>query len=486
MLSVTGKEINFKMVERQFYELGCEIAKSMMKEFIEGIDKKLAQNRDKRKLRHKGKRIRTLKTLMGEVEIDRTIYQRINDKGQKEHIYLLDQELGFETIGTISPNLVEKILDQICEMPYREVSNCITELTNQRISHQGVWNLVQQVGRKQTEKERKLINDYKNNKLTGEKEVKILFEEADGVYLSMQGKSRGKRKGKKELKIGISYEGWIKRYPGSREYKTIEKIAYAGYLTPSKFSDLREAYINKKYNTDEIEYRILNGDGASWIENGFNSENSVFQLDSYHLSQSIVKAVRNKKVRIEIYKWLKQGEFEKIQEKLEALKYECGGLVSEIEKISRLQTYLRTQEKGLINYKNREDIKIPEPPQGMEYRNLGTMESTVNAFSSRMKGRKSWSENGATNLAKIIALKLSGDFQTKINGLISSKLSERLQERFEEQIINTRDYLKKPKKSNIYPTHKGSIPFITSSRTNGREAIKNMFNYKNFTELTYR
>jgi len=34
-----------------------------------------------------------------------------------------------------------------------------------------------------------------------------LFEEADGLWLSMQGKSKGNSsKGKKELKVGVVYE----------------------------------------------------------------------------------------------------------------------------------------------------------------------------------------------------------------------------------------------------------------------------------------
>ena len=486
MLSVTGKELNFKMVERKFYEIGCEIAKTMMKEFLEGLDEDLAKNRDKKELRHKGKRKRVLKTLMGEVDIERNLYRRINDKGEVEHIHLLDQELGFETIGTVSPNLAEKILDQICEMPYREVSNSVSELTNQKISHQGVWNIVQQVGEKQQEREGKLIYDYKNQKLSGSREVKVLFEEADGVYLSMQGESRSKRKRKKELKIGIAYEGWQERYPGSKEYKTVEKIAYAGYINPEEFSNLRDAYITEKYNLDEIEYRILNGDGAAWIEKGHDCENSVFQLDPYHLSQSVIRAVRDKKARVHILKWLKKGEFQKVYEKLEALKYNCDGLVSEIEKLNNLQKYLKAHEKGIMGYKAREDIKLPEPPEGLEYRNLGTMESNVNRFASRMKGRKSWSEKGATNLAKIIALKLSGCFKDKIGGLISANLSEKLQEQFEEQIINVRDFIKEPKKNKIYPIQRGSIPFEGSSKTSGREAIQRLFNYRTFTELIYR
>lgn len=486
MFSLSGKELNFKMVERKFYEIGCEIAKTIMKEFLEGLDKDLAKNRDKKELRHKGKRKRALKTLMGEVEIERNLYRRVNDKGEVEYIHLLDQELGFETIGTVSPNLAEKILDQICETTYREVSNSVSELTNQRISHQGVWNIVQQVGEKQKEREEKLIRDYKNQKVSGKREVKVLFEEADGVYLSMQGKSRDKRKRKKELKIGIAYEGWQPRYPGSKEYKTVEKMVYAGYVTPEEFSNLREAYVAEKYNVDAIEYRILNGDGAAWIEKGHDCENSVFQLDPYHLRQSVIRGVKDKKARVHILKWLKKGEFEKVYQKIETLKYNCDGLVSEIKKLCELENYLRSHEKGIMSYQSREELKIPSPPEGLEYRNLGTMESNVNRFASRMKGKKSWSEKGATNLAKIIALKVSANFKDKIGGLISADLSEQLQERFEEPVINTREFLKNPKKSKIYPIQRGLMPFVGCSKTNGREAIQRLLNYRNFTELIYR
>jgi DUF438 domain-containing protein len=39
---------------------------------------------------------------------------------------------------------IEKLINS--EMSYREVSEAVTGLTNQSISHQGVWNLVQAVG----------------------------------------------------------------------------------------------------------------------------------------------------------------------------------------------------------------------------------------------------------------------------------------------------------------------------------------------------
>ena len=132
-------------------------------------------------------------------------------------------------------------------MPFREVAQAVSGLTNQTISHQAVWDVVQATGEKQVKVEKQLVESYQDNKLNGEKEVEVLFEEADGVWLSMQGKShKGSSKGRKELKVGVVYEGWEKRYPGSKEYKTVEKMAFAGYMKPEEFKAVRDAAVAKK------------------------------------------------------------------------------------------------------------------------------------------------------------------------------------------------------------------------------------------------
>jgi len=487
MKSVTFKELTFKEIERNIYEIGCEIARKLMQEMLEKMDKELAESRNKAELRHKGSRATTIKTLMGEVAVSRTLYKRTKEDGGIEHIHLLDEALGLDTIGTISPNLVEKILEHSCEMSYREVADAVREFTNQTISHQGVWNIVQAVGEKQTEAEKGRLKAYKNNELSGSKEVPILFEEADGLWLSMQGKNRKKSsKGKKELKIGIIYEGWEKRYPSSKEYKTVEKMAFAGYMKPDEFKTLRDSAVAEKYNIDEIQYRILNGDGAAWIKNGHDLETDIFQLDPYHLAQSVIRNVYDKKARSHIMRWLKAGEYEKVFKKLEDLKYECGGLVSEIKKLEVLEKYIRNNIDGILVYKNRVDIKLPPAPKGIEYRNLGTMERNVGIYAKRMNGAKSWSEKGATNLAKIIALKIGPNFKTKISALISDKLSERLTERFQETIRNTNTLLNKTVKKTLYPLHRGGMPFSSCKITNGRKAIRSMFDLRPFSEIIYR
>jgi hypothetical protein len=57
------------------------------------------------------------------------------------------------------------------------------------------------------------------------------------------------------------------------------------------------------------------------------------------------------------------------------------------------------KELKAINLEKR--LKLLASLEGLIYRNLGTMESNVNRFASRMKGKKSWSEKGATNLLRV-------------------------------------------------------------------------------------
>jgi hypothetical protein len=129
---------------------------------------------------------------------------------------------------------------------------------------------------------------------------------------------------------------------------------------------------------------------------------------------------------------------------------------------------------------------LPKAPEGIEYRNLGTMERNVDIFAKRMKGAKSWSEKGADNLSKIIALKMGKGFKEKIAALISGKVSERLTERFEETLSSSKAGLKGTIRKAVYPLHRGQIPFSSCKSTNGRKVIRRMFDLKVFTEMVYR
>jgi len=141
-------EIEFNTLEREIYEIGCEYARRLMAEVLMQVDEIISKERDKKIYRHKGKRRTTIKTLMGEVEIDRVIYKAKGENGKTQHIYLLDKIINLNTYGQISSNLALKIAENASISSYRNTAKNITELTGQSISHGGVWNIIQILGKK--------------------------------------------------------------------------------------------------------------------------------------------------------------------------------------------------------------------------------------------------------------------------------------------------------------------------------------------------
>ena len=84
----------------------------------------------------------------------------------------------------------------------------------------------------------------------GKREISVLFEEMDGVWLSMQGKGH-KRTGKKEMKVFTMYEGWDAEKENEGRSTLVGKVVFAGMDGSSGFHKKREAVIQKKYNPDE-------------------------------------------------------------------------------------------------------------------------------------------------------------------------------------------------------------------------------------------
>ena len=82
---------------------------------------------------------------------------------------------------------------------------------------------------------------------------------------------------------------------------------------------------------------------------------------------------------------------------------------AEIEDVEDLIRYYEKNREGLVPYQS-QDLELPAPPEGLEYRNMGTMENHVwSVIAKRMKhGRRSWSRRGGNHLAKILAKKCSG------------------------------------------------------------------------------
>ncbi|MDR1409003.1 MAG: UPF0236 family protein, partial [Oscillospiraceae bacterium] len=271
-MSVNEKRVDFKRLEEEIFRKCMEIGREALGTVLMVLDEELARKRDTKRYRHKGKRGTTIKTLMGEVTFERTLYKTCNDEGVTIHVYLLDEYLGLgDGVGFMSAALSEAIANACCEGTYRQAAGVISELTGQQISHMAAWNVTQNIGRELGKIEERSAVLAAHGDGTGTLEAKLLFEAQDGIWLPLQGPSRKQYGDKHEMKLSIAYDGAEK--VGKKRYRLTNKVACANFEDAEKFVKRKEGVIAGVYNVDEIQMRLLNGDGAPWIKHSLDGEN---------------------------------------------------------------------------------------------------------------------------------------------------------------------------------------------------------------------
>jgi hypothetical protein len=287
-------------------------------------------------------------------------------------------------------------------LPYRQAAAAVSNLTGQVISHQAGWLAVQEVGKEINKRELRLAEHAKQQKGKGEIETKVLFEEMDGIWLKLQGKSRKAHGVAKEMKVAIAYDGAKQITP--QRYELTNKVATANFESAKKFMKRKEGIVAAKYNVDEIDIRIVGGDGANWIKPKPKG-NVHFQLDSFHRNKAVLENVSDNEIRKEISRLIYSNQIDLLLEYLEAL-LNSDLTDEEKEKLQVLLTYFTKNKEGMVLW-SRRDFDVPSAPEGKEYRRLGTMESNVfTIIGNRMKGRRAcWSMKGGNNLARILCLK---------------------------------------------------------------------------------
>lgn len=480
MCTIVNEElVSFKELEKKIFAYVCELAREITVQMLESYDKELAESRDKKQYRNKGKRQTSIKTVYGEVEYFRNVYRTETEKGQAAHVFLLDQAMQMDKIGLISTNLAEKIALTVTESPYRVTADIISSTCGQSISAGGVWNMMQRLGERIDEEECHAVKQMNADQTEGDKIVPVLFEEMDGVWLNMQDEHHKKMK-KQEMKVFTMYEGWDAEKEKSGRSTLVEKVMLAGMEKSPEFHEKREACIRKKYNADEIGQRILNGDGGSWIKEPYDPD-AIFQLDRYHIYQEILRKVSDKEAQSEVRRLFDE---EKTEEMLEYIEMYATSVESPDEKDKKskkareLYQYLNKNKEGLLPYQKR-GINIPEPVEGIVYKGMGTQESqNCTVITLRMKNRRMrWSVKGANNLAKALYRKENRELVETIDrytdGLVFTVCKQ--------EIIETLSAARAPKKDgkgnkyvDIMNRH---IPLLDAMQTVSRKAFKRAFSY---------
>lgn len=395
---------NFESFVSMVYQSVLKLGRDIVSQTLEKMDDTLKDERDRKRFRCKGFRKSCVKTIMGPVEYQRRVYLDVAAVEKKQCVYLLDEALEIARVGLFSMDLCRQAASLICETNYRGTARAISEMTGMSISHQAVHNMIQKLGESQSAAIEKHTALAQEKQGLGKIETPILYEENDGIWLKLQGKSRKEHGPSKEMKVGIAYDG-VRHMPCGKKKRRIldNKVAYASFENATDFKKQKEGLVASRFNVNEIRLRILNGDGANWMPKT-NSDKIISVLDEFHRNKKITECVRNpnfaKLLKDLLYKKDIDALFMCIEAQINSVSDE-----SEIAKLQELLRYYTDNKENLLGYYSR-GIEIPptRKPGEIHHARLGAMESNVyTLIGNRMKdGRACWSIRGANNLALIL------------------------------------------------------------------------------------
>lgn len=398
----------------------------VMERVLETLDQQIFGTRDVTRYRVKRKIYRSIQTLSGSFVYCRRYYK---DRETGKRIFLLDEALGVQKRSRLGPDLGE-----LCAglgafgLSYRKVADVLELVFGERVmSHEEIREHTLKVGRQI--KAIDVAADDNEEPPEGHRECKTLFIEADGFWLSRQGKkgSKRKRRGSKnplsnkfEVYMVVTHEGWRKRYQkGKGESQRLIRPRFHVAVSEDEKKQVWEKVRGQLYRTykrlDDMRI-VINGDAASWIRQGTGHfRNAIYQCDRFHVSRDLRAALRRYP---QLWEKAKAAlDRDEINELCPLLAQCLEELPSSEEKRRKQIVYLMARierdKEYIIDYRKRIEISADESE---ELRGLGAAEPSVKRFKNRMKSvGKSWSEGGADAIAQVLARYFSSEYSVYLD-----------------------------------------------------------------------
>ncbi len=485
MINITKNVIKFNDLEEKMWKKKMQEGLDELRDQLKRIDNQLLKDKNNSELEVKDFQKTTIKCKFGDLEFYRRRY-KLTKNGKTKIVYLLDIYLELGYSGQYSQSIVELVLREATEKSYRKAAETIRETTNVSITHTAARRILIDFSEKHIKKlEREKLRLYEKGYIEGQKELKMIYEESDGIYISKQNRNKNKksRKGKKlksEIKIGIVHEGFEKRY--SNDFRVKNKQMVATIKSAKYFKRLVDMTIGTTYKENTIEKIIINADGAGWCKDIAESSKERYQLDMFHIQKRITETVSDKEYKVLMSNVVKTNKpkdiFNIIYNYKVELEYDENE--EELKKVKELEEYLRNNEKGLLRYQydlglSQEEI---EELDETEYRNLGTEESQMYCgCRKRMKkNRTSWGDEGAEAMVKVISYIKSN----LLDDLITGKMEDAIQKELSERIDEPRK-VKKIKLGKIkYATQNSIVESLTGYR---KQKVIDLLRNKTFNQM---
>ena len=203
--------VNFSEMERNILDIVMQAGRELIRQTLEQMDVQILESRDKVRYRSKGLRSTSVVTRVGTVEYSRRVYVDMQAEDDKKHcVFLLDEALAMKKIGRMSEEVCTEIAERVCENSFRSSAKIVSEKMADSISHETVWNMTQEMGKRKLKEIEAKAALAEQKKGTGTAETEILYEEADGIWLKLQGKDRQENGTDKEMKAVGIYDGVLK------------------------------------------------------------------------------------------------------------------------------------------------------------------------------------------------------------------------------------------------------------------------------------
>lgn len=485
MINITENTIKFNDLEEKMWKKKMQEGLEELREQLRRIDDQLLKDKDNEELEVKDFQKTTIKCKFGDLEFYRRRY-KLTKNGETKMVYLLDIYLELGYSGQYSRSIVELVLKEATEKSYRKTAETIRETTNVSITHTAARRILIDFSENHIKKlEKEKLKLYEKGFIEGQKELKMIYEESDGIYISKQNRKKNKkaRNGKRlksEIKIGIIHEGFEKRY--SNDFRVKNKQMVATIKSAKYFKRLVDMTIGTTYKENIIKKIIINADGADWCKDIAESPKERYQLDMFHIQKRITEAVTDKEYKKLMSNIVKTNKPEDIFNIIYNYKVELeyDENEEELKKVKELEEYLRNNEKGLLRYQY--DLGLTEEEieklEETEYRNLGTEESQMYCgCRKRMKkNRTSWCDDGAEAMVKVISYMKSNLLDDLITGRMEKAIQKELSERVEEP-----KKVKKIKLGKIkYATQNSILESLTGYR---KQKVKDLLRNKTFNQM---
>lgn len=201
----------------------------------------------------------------------------------------------------------------------------------------------------------------------------------------------------------------------------------------------------------EMTGQTISAMGVWNVIQALGEKSTCFQLDPFHRNKAVKEKIHERTAREAVLELLREEEIEEVFRYLEIYRNSLSD-DDEIQDVEELIRYYENNREGLLPYQS-QGLDLPEPPEGLEYRNMGTMENHVwSVIAKRMKhGHRSWSRRGGNHLAKILAKKCSGKLYEVTERLRSPVFEEEKVEELYGEILMSAKAPKKEEKGYEYP-----------------------------------